>query len=114
MESQKGKVWLAGGGPGDAGLLTIKTKKLIESADVIVSRCPYQHRDHEPHPERQRVHLRRKTLRQPCCPAGGDQPDPLRAGTARQESTALKRWRPICVRKRWRGTGTLSGKRDPV
>lgn len=36
MESQKGKVWLAGGGPGDAGLLTIKTKKLIESADVIV------------------------------------------------------------------------------
>lgn len=36
MESQKGKVWLAGGGPGDAEFMTIKTKKLIESADVIV------------------------------------------------------------------------------
>lgn len=31
-----GKVWLAGAGPGDAGLLTIKTKALIEQADVIV------------------------------------------------------------------------------
>ena len=31
-----GKVWLAGAGPGDAGLLTIKTKELIEHADVIV------------------------------------------------------------------------------
>ena len=31
-----GKVWLAGAGPGDAGLLTIRTKELIEQADVIV------------------------------------------------------------------------------
>ena len=31
-----GKVWLAGAGPGDAGLLTIKTKELIDKADVIV------------------------------------------------------------------------------
>lgn len=31
-----GKVWLAGAGPGDAGLLTIKTKELMETADVIV------------------------------------------------------------------------------
>ena len=31
-----GKVWLAGAGPGDAGLLTIKTKELIAQADVIV------------------------------------------------------------------------------
>lgn len=31
-----GKVWLAGAGPGDAGLLTIKTRELIETADVIV------------------------------------------------------------------------------
>lgn len=33
---QKGKVWLAGAGPGDAGLLTVKTRGLMESADVIV------------------------------------------------------------------------------
>ncbi len=33
---QTGKVWLAGAGPGDAGLLTVKTKQLIETADVIV------------------------------------------------------------------------------
>lgn len=31
-----GKVWLAGAGPGDAGLLTMKTRALLEEADVIV------------------------------------------------------------------------------
>ena len=31
-----GKVWLAGAGPGDAGLLTVKAEKLMERADVIV------------------------------------------------------------------------------
>ena len=30
-----GKVWLAGAGPGDAGLLTVKAAELIEQADVI-------------------------------------------------------------------------------
>ena len=33
---ETGKVWLAGAGPGDAELLTIKTKELMELADVIV------------------------------------------------------------------------------
>lgn len=33
---QTGKVWLAGAGPGDAGLLTVKTKALMQEADVIV------------------------------------------------------------------------------
>lgn len=37
MENKKsGKVWLAGAGPGDAGLLTVKTKELLGQADVIV------------------------------------------------------------------------------
>lgn len=31
-----GKVWLAGAGPGDAGLLTVKAAHLIENVDVIV------------------------------------------------------------------------------
>ena len=31
-----GKVWLVGAGPGDAGLLTIKGKQLLESADIIL------------------------------------------------------------------------------
>ncbi len=31
-----GKVWLAGAGPGDIGLLTVKTAQLIKEADVIV------------------------------------------------------------------------------
>ena len=31
-----GKVWLVGAGPGDAGLLTVKGKAVIEKADVIV------------------------------------------------------------------------------
>lgn len=33
---ETGKVWLAGAGPGDAGLVTIKTRELIEEADVVV------------------------------------------------------------------------------
>ena len=31
-----GKVWLAGAGPGDLGLLTLKTAALIGESDVIV------------------------------------------------------------------------------
>lgn len=33
---ETGMVWLAGAGPGDAGLLTVKAKELLERADVIV------------------------------------------------------------------------------
>ena len=33
---QQGKVWLAGAGPGDVGLVTIKTRKIMEEADTIV------------------------------------------------------------------------------
>ena len=37
MEQKKiGKVWLAGAGPGDVGLLTVKTRELLEQADIIV------------------------------------------------------------------------------
>lgn len=33
---QTGKVWLVGAGPGDAGLLTIKAKQLLMTADVVI------------------------------------------------------------------------------
>lgn len=36
LVGQTGKIWLAGAGPGDARLLTIKTRELMEEADVIV------------------------------------------------------------------------------
>ena len=36
LKANGGKVWLAGAGPGDAGLLTVKAAELIEQADVIV------------------------------------------------------------------------------
>jgi uroporphyrinogen III methyltransferase/synthase len=32
----KGKVWLVGAGPSDAGLLTLKAKSLLEQADVVM------------------------------------------------------------------------------
>ena len=34
--SPSGKVWLAGAGPGDASLLTLKVKKMDGEADVII------------------------------------------------------------------------------
>lgn len=36
MNNKYGKVYLAGAGPGDPELLTIKTKRLIEECDVII------------------------------------------------------------------------------
>ena len=36
QKTKTGKVWLAGAGPGDAGLLTWKVKQKMEEADVIV------------------------------------------------------------------------------
>ncbi|NLI62186.1 MAG: uroporphyrinogen-III C-methyltransferase [Methanosarcinaceae archaeon] len=36
MKSKKGYVYLAGSGPGDPDLLTVKAKRLIEEADVVI------------------------------------------------------------------------------
>ena len=41
LKANGGKVWLAGAGPGDAGLLTVKAAELIEQADVIVYDAKY-------------------------------------------------------------------------
>lgn len=35
-QQQKGKVWLVGAGPSDAGLFTLKGKQLLQQADVVV------------------------------------------------------------------------------
>ncbi|QIB70699.1 uroporphyrinogen-III C-methyltransferase [Aminipila butyrica] len=35
-EEKKGKVWLVGAGPGDAGLFTLKGKAVLDQADVVV------------------------------------------------------------------------------
>lgn len=35
-ENKMGKVWLVGAGPGDVGLLTVKGRTLLESADTVV------------------------------------------------------------------------------
>ena len=36
MAREKGKVYIVGGGPGDPELLTLKAKRIIESADVVI------------------------------------------------------------------------------
>ncbi|NJS16472.1 MAG: uroporphyrin-III C-methyltransferase, partial [Nostocaceae cyanobacterium CSU_2_110] len=35
MQNAAGKVYLVGAGPGDPGLMTIKGKALLETADVV-------------------------------------------------------------------------------
>ena len=70
MEHQEtGKVWLAGAGPGDAGLLTRKAEQVLESADVVV----YDHLVGRDILARIRPD---QNLRAPSDPAGEDQPDP--------------------------------------
>ncbi|MEK7807085.1 MAG: precorrin-4 C(11)-methyltransferase, partial [Chloroflexota bacterium] len=36
MAIEKGKVYIIGGGPGDPELLTLKAKRIIETADVVI------------------------------------------------------------------------------
>ena len=36
MSFKKGKVYLIGAGPGDAGLLTVKGAALLKEADVVI------------------------------------------------------------------------------
>ena len=36
MTNQQGKVYIVGGGPGDPELLTLKAKRIIETADVVI------------------------------------------------------------------------------
>ena len=36
LENNRGKVWLVGAGPGDAGLLTVRGKAVLEQADTVV------------------------------------------------------------------------------
>ena len=35
-DNKKGKVWLVGAGPGDAGLLTIKGKEILQDAEAVI------------------------------------------------------------------------------
>lgn len=100
-----GKVWLAGAGPGDAGLLTVKAAELIEQADVIVydalisaellSRIPHdtetiyvgKHAGNHPVPQEEINQIL------------------VREAKKRKESIAFKGRRPVCLRPRRRRAG---------
>ena len=106
-DHKRGKVWLAGAGPGDEGLLTVRTAELIETADVIVydalispeilSRIPAE-----------------KACRKSSCAAGRDQSNPCAGGGEGQAGTAPEGRRSLRVRKRGRGAGSSPKGRDPI
>ena len=100
-----GKVWLAGAGPGDAGLLTVKAAELIERADVIVydalisaellSRIP---RDTET------IYVGKHAGKHPV-PQEEINQILVREAEKREKRTSPERRRSLCLRPRGRGTG---------
>ena len=101
-QSLYGKVWIAGAGPGDAGLLTLRTAELIEEADVIVydallsaeilSRIPR---------ETETIYVG-KHAGKPSGSSRRDQSDSRKRSKKREKSIASQRRRSIRVRKRRR------------
>ena len=97
-QSLYGKVWIAGAGPGDAGLLTLRTAELIEEADVIVydallsaeilSRIPR---------ETETIYVGKHAGNHPV-----PQEDSRKRSKKREKSIASQRRRSIRVRKRRR------------
>ena len=92
-QSLYGKVWIAGAGPGDAGLLTLRTAELIEEADVIVYDALLKRRDTKPYSAGNRNNLCRKTCGKPSGSSRRDQSDSRKRSKKREKSIASQRRR---------------------
>lgn len=71
---KKGKVYLIGAGPGDPELFTLKGKRCLEKADVIVGDYLADKRILRFANKKCGIHLCRKKLRQPYNDTAGYQP----------------------------------------
>lgn len=102
----KGKVYLIGAGPGDPELLTLKGKRCLETADVIVGDYLADRRILRfANPEAE--YICGKAVGKPYHDAGGNQLSPCRKRKTGKSCSPLKRGRSLCVRpRRRRNRGT--------
>ena len=106
-------MWLAGAGPGDGALLTLKTARLMEQADVIVYDALISAEILSRIPETKEVIYvgsMRETTRSPRRRSTGF----LSGRQKRETCPPVKRGRSLCVRKRRRGTGKPPSGKDPI
>ena len=106
-----GGVALVGGGPGDPELITVKGRRLLAAADVVVvdRLAPGLLLD-ELRPEVEVVDAS-KIPYGPARDPGRDQPDPGRPGPGRAVRGAAQGRRPVRLRPRRRGGARLRGRR---
>ena len=112
--TEKGKVWLAGAGPGDAGLLTVKTRQLLCEADVIVydalvsEEILCQIPDHV-----ERIYVGKRSGHHPV-PQEEINAILLQEAQKGKRVLAIQRRRSVCLWPRRGRTGTSHSASDPL
>ena len=99
----EGHVWLVGAGPGAADLLTMRARRVLSEADVIVFDSLVDEAVARGRPPRRPPHRRRQAQGPPLRRPGRDQRDPSRRGEGRQQRRAAEVRRPDDLWPRRRG-----------
>ena len=105
--SRQGKVWLVGAGPSDPGLFTLKGKRVLQKAEVVVYDALAGQAIFKYDPRGCRKDQCRQAGKPSSDAAGRDQQNPCEKSTGRQEGCAVKRRRSVSVWQRRGGTGAF-------